>query len=184
MNDLTDTHENIIQEHSALIHLVIGAIQNPQQQPVLDGILAQAEENGWANLVQTIRKILGGQRNLSDFGILDDEDRCVVIAILRGLEDQTALPDLAGGIDAKKAAVQIATLMLAVRCGNAQAGQSLSNMAAKMMSAGGDMAQIGAVLGYIINGERRLEKLSYNMGSTGEAIVRNILAELEKREIS
>ncbi|MHB8746045.1 MAG: hypothetical protein ACYC7I_05865 [Gammaproteobacteria bacterium] len=184
MDNLSDTNDKIVQEHSLLIHLVVDAIREPQHRERLDSILAQADENGWTSLAQAIRLILAGERNLAGFGTLDDEDHCIVVAILRSVDDRTALPDLAAGIDSKKTAIRIATLLLAVRWGNAEAAQTLSDMAAQMMNATGDIAQIGSILGYLLNGERCLEKLTDNMGPIGTGIVHDILMELQKREVS
>ncbi|MHB8428347.1 MAG: hypothetical protein ACYDB8_12660 [Acidiferrobacterales bacterium] len=182
MDDFRGLHDEIIQEHAALIHLTVGACTDARQSAALEGVLLQAESNGWHGLVQAIRRILDGKRNPADLGELDDEDREIVITILRCLEDQSSLPDLAGTIAPRQAAIQISTLVLAARGGNRQAVESLEMMAAQMAAAGGDLAQIAAVIGNVVDGERRLEKLTFNMGQTGTRIVQDVLEELEKRE--
>lgn len=184
MNNLIDPHEKIIQEHAMLIHLVIGTVQDSQYAQMLDNVIRQAEENGWISLIEAIRKILAGVRNLSELGALDEEDRHIVIAILRGIEGHEALPDVAGAIDPLKSAAHIVSLVIAARHGNTQAQQSLANMAALMKTMGGDMAQVGVVLARLINGERQLDKLVYNMGPLGTQIIQACLEELRKHEVN
>lgn len=183
MADRWNAEDTTLQERALLIHLAVEAVRVPASRAHLDTLLAQASENGWVALVGAIQKILTGERNLANLGALDDEDRKIILAILRGIEDRASLPDIASGLDIGKTAMEIGTLILAVRWGNEEAIKALSSLTTQMTAATGDIAQVGLVLRLLVSGERRLERLSYNMGETGTLIVREILAVLEKREV-
>jgi hypothetical protein len=184
MDDLSGQLDEMNQEDIVLIRLVVEAIHFPQHLSTLNSHLTQAEEAGWGSLVGAIREILRGKRSLASFEKLDDEDRRIVIAILRGLDDATELPDVVNTIDPNKAGLKIATLLMAMRSGSAQAGQSLSSMITGMAGAGGDMAQVGLAIVDINNGERDMDRLCRNIGLMGSKIIRHVLEELEKRELT
>jgi hypothetical protein len=152
--------------------------QDRQRVPDLDEILKQAEQNGWLQLVATIRKILAGSRDAALLKGLDDEDRVIVQSILQGLQNPDTLPDLAAGADGAMAAPGIAAMVNGARRGNLETLQLLGNMAQQMLQAGGDMARLAAILRPLVQGERDAEKLTAGMGADGEKLVLAILDEL------
>lgn len=185
MNALGETQASeLSQEDAVLVRLVVEAIKFPQYQPTLEKHLALAEAaGGWTDLVAAIKKILAGARLLDQFDSLDDEDRRVIIAILRGLDDFSDLPDASNVVDPQKTGLKVATLVMAMRCGNAQAGQSLSEIVAMMNNMGGDMQHVSGAIVQIVNGERDTDKLCSNTAQVGTSIVQRVLEELRKREL-
>ena len=93
MSTLPDKTRQIIQAHAGLIHAVVAAAQNRERLPELEALLDAALANGWGTLVAVIRRILGGTRDVQILTRLDEEDRVIAEAILRGLQDPGSLPD-------------------------------------------------------------------------------------------
>jgi len=184
MDDLAGIPNEIDPEDVVLVRLVVEAIYFPKHLSKLNDYLRQAEEAGWKALVGAIRKIVEGERSLAAFEGLDDEDRRIVTLILRGLDDANELPDVAIAIEPRKAGLTIATLLLAMRSGSAQAAQSLSSMIEGMAGAGGDMTYVGRAVVDIAKGERDPERLCRNIGPTGSRIIQHVLEELGKRELN
>ena len=90
--DITDKTSQILQTHAGLIMSVVQCTQNPEIRSQLDIALKRSAQNGWENLVATITKILNGSRDESLLKSLDDEDKIVVTAILKGIQDPSTLP--------------------------------------------------------------------------------------------
>lgn len=182
MTRLPDKNEQVLQAHAGLIHRVVMACQNRERVPDLDQILELSERNGWNRLVAAIRTILAGRRDPSVLNGLDEEDRIITEAILRGLQDPATLPDLDARPDPGLAAPGIAALVHAVRRGNLEALQLLADMAQQMLKMGGDMARLAGVMNPIARGEWEPEKLTRGMGPQGERLVLSILEELQRLE--
>jgi len=184
MNDFGEEPDELNQEDAVLVRLVVEAIKFPQYQPMLDKQLALADAaGGWTDLVTAIKNVLAGERSLSQFDHLDDEDRRVILAIFRGLDDFSDLPDASNVVDPQKTGLKIATLVMAVRCGNTQAGQSLSEIVAMMNNMGGDMKHVSGAVAQIVDGERDADRLCSSTAQAGTRIVQRILEELRKREL-
>ena len=177
-----DTKEQILQSHSGLIHRVVMYCNNPGSVPDMDQVLHQAEQNDWQQLVTAIRAIMAGSREESILLGLDDEDRVIVEAILRGLQDPATLPDLKADFDSSMAAPGIAGLVHAARGGNLQALQIVGNMAKQMLSAGGDMGILAGRIRPLVEGERDADKLTEKMGEKGQKLMLEIVEELLKLE--
>lgn len=175
------THQ-ILQAHAGLIHQVVQACHNRDQTPQLNELLQQAEQNEWYDLVAAIRRILKGERSLNAFGRLDEEDRTIVEAILRGLQNPQTLPDLNAQFDANLAAPGLASLIHAARTGDHQALHTIAAMAHQMLQAGGDMARLAGLIRPLVLGERDPNKLCEGLGENSEKLVQDILAELRKLE--
>lgn len=183
MDEFDDQIEMLNQEDAFLVRMVAERILYSNHAEHLELYLREAENGGWGNLVAAIRSILGGERSLSSFMGLDAEDRRIAVAILRSLEDATEMPDIAETLDPKRTGLKIATLILAARCGNQQAGESLENLLAAMNSSRGEMPEVGMAIIQVFNGERDVEILCRRMGPVGTRIVESLLAELGKREL-
>ena len=148
--------------------------------PQLEQVLKLSEENGWNRLVASIRRILGGQRDLSVLTGLDEEDRVITEAILRGLHNPETLPDLYATPDPEHAAPGLASMVAAARQGNVEALRALADMATQMRNAGGDMARLASALSQMEQGEDDVEKLSRGMSPAGLKLVEMIIEELKK----
>jgi hypothetical protein len=178
-----DKREQIIQTHAGLILGVVQCIQNSDLRPQMDQALILSEQNGWGNLVAAIRKILDGNRDESLLKGLDEEDAVIAGAILQGLQDPTTLPKPDQQADATLAAPMLATLINDARRGDHNAVIMLGGMAEQMSAVGGDMANIGAILKNMIDGERDVDKLCDKVGPQGESLIVQILEELGKLEV-
>ena len=177
-----DTHDQILQAHTGLIHRVVMYCDNPGSVPDMEQVLQQAEMNDWKQLVVVIRSIMSGSRDESLLLGLDDEDRVIAESILRGLQDPQTLPDLQADFDATMAAPGIAGLVHASRNGNAQALQIIGTMAKQMLEAGGDMGILAGRIRPLVEGERDADKLTEKMSSKGEKLMLEIIDELIKLE--
>ena len=178
-----DKREQIIQTHAGLILGVVQCIQNSDLRPQMDQALIISEQNGWGSLVAAIRKILDGSRDENLLKGLDDEDAVIAGAILQGLQDPTTLPKPDQQADATLAAPMLATLINDARRGDHNAVIMLGGMAEQMSAVGGDMANIGAILKNMIDGERDVDKLCDKVGPQGESLIVQILEELGKLEV-
>jgi hypothetical protein len=180
MAKLPDAVEQVLQMHAPFIHAVVQALNDREQLPVLMQTLSAAEQQGWAPLVRALRLIVDGKRDESIKLGLDDEDRIVVDAVLRGLINPASLPPLDKKPDASAAAPGLASMIGACARGDAQALAVLANMAEQMVRAGGDMARLGGVMRRLVNGERDFDQLSKGMGALGRSLLMDILSELSK----
>jgi len=178
-----EKREQIIQTHASLIIGVVQSIHNPALKPQLDQALNLSEQNGWANLVATIRKILDGNRDEGILKSLDEEDAVIAEAILKGLQDPTTLPNPEQQADGSLAAPMLAGLINDASHGDHNAVIMLGGMAEQMSQAGGDMANLGAVLKDMIDGERNVDKLCSKTGDSGESLILQIIEELKKLEV-
>jgi len=172
--------EQILQTHASLVLAVVQTIHNPEFRPQLDQVLQQSSQNGWQTLVDIIYKIINGNRDQALINGLDDEDAVIVDSILRGLQDPESLPQSQQSGDATKAAPMLARLINEARRGDHNALAMLGTMAEQMSGAGGDLANLSAVIKNMIDGERNVDKLCTRMGAQGESLITQILDELAK----
>ena len=184
MARLPEREEQIVTAHAAFICEVVRCCQNEQLQPEFEALLQGALESGWTRLVEAIREIVAGQRDLNRLQALDAEDRVIAEAILRGLQDPATLPDPEARPDPALAAPGLAAMIVAARRGDVQALTLISNMAEQMSRAGGSMARLAAVIRPLINGERDPDKLCAGLNSQTEAVVLGILDELKRAELN
>jgi hypothetical protein len=180
--DIPDRVEQIRQSHAGLIYRVVISCSRGENVPDLGAILEQAEQNQWTGLVAVIRRILGGQRDESLLNGLDEEDRIIIEAILRGLQNPGTLPDPDTKPDPGLAAPGIAGIIHAAKSGNTDALQLIANMATQFMQAGGDMAMLAARIRPLVLGERNTDLLCEKMSPKGEKLMMEILAELDRLE--
>jgi hypothetical protein len=180
---LPDSVEQVLQMHAQFIHAVVLSLNDASQRPALMQTLAAAEQQGWAPLVRALRLVIEGKRDDSIKLGLDEEDRIVVDAVLRGLINPASLPPLNQKVDARAAAPGLAAMIAASAHGDGQALAVLANMAEQMVRAGGDMARLGGVMRRLVNGERDFEPLSKGMGALGRNLLLDILSELVKSRL-
>ncbi len=180
MSALPEKDQQILSSHAGLVHAVVRTCHNRDLMPQLEQLLKLSEENGWNRLVASIRRILGGQRDISVLTDLDEEDRVITEAILRGLQNPESLPDLSATPDPEHAAPGLASMVATARRGNVEALKALADMATQMRHAGGDMARLASALSQMEQGEDDVEKLSRGMSPAGLKLVETILEELKK----
>lgn len=183
MAKLPDAVEQVLRMHAPFIHAVVNALSDRAQLPQLMQTLAVAEQQGWPDLARVLRLIVDGKRDDSIKLGLDDEDRIIVDAVLRGLLDPANLPALDKQSDPGAAAPGLAAMIHASAHGDAQALAVLANMAEQMLRAGGDMARLGGIMRRLVNGERDFENLAKGMGALGRTLLLDILDELGKQAL-
>lgn len=182
MPEFPDRHQQIRLVHAEFIRQVVETCAHPDRRAALDAILEQARQHGWENLVSAIRRIAAGERDRGVFAGLDEEDQIIADSVMRGLQDPTSLPDPAQRQDPTLAAPGLAHMIHAAGTGNAQALMLIGNMAEQMSSVGGAMARLAAVIRPMINGERKLDRLSRGMDSQARQLVSDMLEELARLE--
>jgi hypothetical protein len=178
VNALPDKSQQIVLAHAGLIRAVVIACQNREQLAMVVPMLEAAQANGWQSLVLSIRRILGGARDVNVLAGLDEEDRVIVEAILRGLQDPTSLPDPLSRPDPGMATPGLAGLIHAAATGDVVAIQLLGDMASQMLRAGGDMARLSGILRRLVNGEHDSDLLCRGMSPRGTQLVVSLLEEL------
>ena len=179
MAQLPDAVEQVLRLHAQFIHSVVNALRDRTQLPQLHEHLSAAEQSGWRTLVAAIRHVVNGKRDESIKLGLDEEDRIIVDAILRGIDNPATLPSLQAP-DGAAAAPGLAAMIQAAGSGDVKAFAALANMAEQMMKAGGDMARLGGMMRRLVDGERDSDKLTKGMGALGKELVINLLDELAK----
>ena len=182
MTDLPTSKEQIVQAHAALIVAVVGAVRNPASLAELQQTLDVARRNGWEELVAAISRILNGERNHSLLIGLDEEDKVIIEAILRGIQDPQTLPDPNQKANPIFAAPALAQMIHGARRGNVQILEILAEMSTQMTGVGGDMGKLGGIMRRMVNGERNADELSKGMSIQGQSLVASILEELGKLE--
>ncbi|HHJ12372.1 MAG TPA: hypothetical protein ENK00_04250 [Chromatiales bacterium] len=181
MSRVPSRKEQIVMAHAGLICQIARTIQNSELLPQTEEILRVSAENGWTDLVDAIRRILDGERELAALtASLDDEDSTIVEAILKGIQDPATLPDPEARPDPALAAPGLAHMIHDATRGNAQALEILAGMAEQMTAAGGDMARLGGQMRRLVEGERDPEILCKGMGKQGEQLMLGILEELAR----
>lgn len=183
MNQSDTGSKDVVSENTELIHRTVMAIAASEYIPDLENLLEKAESNGWTALVAAIRKILEGERDLSRIAGLDEEDRLIVTAILRGIVDPSSLPDLTNVIDPAVAAPSMAAMIQAAAGGNPEANEAIKLIGEQMVGTNDDFSRIPEIIHRIVIGERRKEVLSEGLGPVGASLVHAILDELGKLEI-
>lgn len=178
-----DRAEQIIQAHAAFICQAVEFMQNAEAAQQLRALLQSARDNGWTTLADAIDRIAAGQRDLSLIKALDEEDRVIAEAVLRGLQEPATLPDPQKKPDPTLAAPGLAHMIHAAGTGNVQALTLISQMAEQMSGVGGDMSKVASVIRPMINGERDADKLCERMDTRSQQLVLQILDELGKLDL-
>lgn len=183
MSTLPPRELQIIRAHGQLIRMVVEAVFQPQRRDELAEVLRVSEQNGWHQLVRVLKRILGGEREMSLLNGLDEEDRVITEAVLRGLQDPTTLPDPSEGADPTSAAPGLAQMIEQASRGDAEALELVAHMAEQMSHAPGDMARLGAIIRSLVNGERDIERLTQGMAPQGRSLVQSIVDELGRTRL-
>lgn len=179
MAQLPDAAEQVLRLHAAFLHGVVNALRDRSQLPQLHAHLKAAEEAGWSRLAAAIRHIIDGRRGEDIKLGLDAEDRILIDAILRGIDNPASLPPIQQP-DGAAAAPGLAAMIHAAGSGDAKAFAALAGMAEQMTKAGGDMARLGGIMRRLVDGERNADKLGKGMGPLGRELVVKLLDELAR----
>jgi hypothetical protein len=180
MPDLPDREQQIRQSHAVLIHQVVKACQNAAERPPLQQMLEMAQQQGWDDLVRTIRLIVDGRRDEALLNGLDEEDTVIIRSILQGIQNPASLPDPNQGADPTQAAPGLAHMIHAASRGDAQALQAAAFMAEQMINTQGDMRLLGGQIKRLLDGERDPDVLCKGMGPSGQQLMLSLLEELNK----
>ena len=183
MTRIPDRDEQIVQTHAAFICQAVELIQQPAAARQLEMLLQSAVDNGWVTLAATVRRFASGQRELGRADALDEEDRVIAEAILRGLQDPRTLPDPEQKADPTLAAPGLAHMIHAAARGDVQALTLISQMAEQMSRVGGDMGRVAALIRPLINGERNPDRLCAELDMRGQQLLLNILDELGRLDL-
>lgn len=178
MPSLPNKTQQIVLAHAGLIRTVVIACQNRDRRTELEPLLEAAHQNGWAGLVTAIRRVLNGARDHTVFIDLDEEDRIILEAILRGLQDPASLPEPQSRPDPTLAAPGLAAIIHAAASGDMAAMRLLGDMGTQMLNAGGDMARLSAILRRLVDNERDPDLLCRGMSPRGAQLVLSLLEEL------
>lgn len=178
MPSLPNKTQQIELAHAGLIRAVVIACQNRDRRTELEPLLEAAHQNGWVGLVNAVRRVLNGARDPTVLIGLDEEDRIILEAILRGLQDPASLPDPQSRPDATLAAPGLAALIHAAASGDMAAMRLLGDMSTQMLNAGGDMARLSAILRRLVDNERDPDLLCRGMSPRGAQLVLSLLEEL------
>jgi hypothetical protein len=182
MKNLPTKHQQIITLHAPFICQVVQLAQQPHNRAALEQLLQQAEASGWHSLTRVVRRVIDGHRELGALSGLDEEDRVIAEAILRGLQDPATLPDPNARPEPALAAPGLAGMIQAAGSGNVEALTLISEMAEQMRRAGGPMARLAAVIRPLINGERDADKLCKGMNEQTRQLTLDILGELGRNQ--
>ncbi|MGW8227483.1 MAG: hypothetical protein ACWGOW_01215 [Gammaproteobacteria bacterium] len=180
MPNLPAREQQIRQSHAVLIHQVVKACHNPAEKLPLQQMLEMAQQQGWADLVRTIRLIVDGRRDEALLNGLDEEDTVIIRSILQGIQNPASLPDPNQGADPAMAAPGLAHMINAARRGDAQALKAAAFMAEQMTNTQGDMRLLGGQIKRLLDGERNPDVLCKGMGPSGQQLVLSLLEELNK----
>lgn len=180
---IPDREQQIIQAHAAFICQAVERIQQPGAATQLEALLGAAADSGWHALAGAVRQIASGQRDIRQIAGLDEEDRVIAQAIVRGLQDSRTLPDPQQKADPTLAAPGLAHMIHAAARGDAQALALISQMAEQMSKVGGDMSRVAAVIRPLINGERDPDRLCARLDARAQRLVLQILDELGKLDL-
>lgn len=175
-------NRQIVQTHAAFICEVVRLAGEPDAAGQLEKLLRGAQENGWGSLVEALRRIVAGRRDLEGMAGLDPEDRVIAEAVLRGLQDPSILPDPDAKPAPALAAPGLAGMIHAAATGDIQALVLLGQMGEQMSRVGGDMARIAGALRPLVNGERDPDRLGARMDARGRRLLGQILEELARLE--
>lgn len=183
MTELPARENQILAVHATFIHTVVFGLLDATRRPELETHLKTASSNGWDELVTAIRQIMQGKTDLSILAPLDDEDKVIVIAILRGLQKPESLPKIPEQADPSAAAPGISALIQSASSGDVNALEMLGSMAGQMANAGGTMARMGANLKLMLDGERDADKLCEGMDENGQQLIESILKDLNQETL-
>lgn len=180
---LPERTQQVIQTYAQFIHAIVTACFKPELMAQTQQMLTQAEQQGWVGMVMAARQVLAGKRDSGVYAGLDDDDRIIIEAILRGIQDPTTLPDPNQQPDPSAAAPGLGGMIHAAATGDVPALSALADMAEQMVKVGGDMGRLGGSLRRLVNGERDVDLLTRGMSASGRDLVTKLVDELARYNV-
>ena len=174
-------HEQIITAHAKFIYTIVTTANNEGNKKEYEETIAVAEQSGWQALAKAIRLIVTGNHDLSLIQGLDEEDKVVAEAIMRGMQDPRTLPDPNKKPNPTLAAPGLAT-MIKMASSDPQGLILIGNMADQMLKAGGSMGQLSSVLRPLIDGERDEDKLCAGKDEATQKLILDIVEQLKEMD--
>ncbi len=173
-----DLEKQIIATHAGLIRACAQAAREGSADGVRD-TLDQMAEDGWEALVATLDGLIAGEAGDTDR--LDEEDRVIVAAVQRGIEDPATLPDPDAAPDPAQAAPMIAAMVFEATRGEHEALEAVAAISASLENGAGDNP-LGERLIRMVEGERDHERLAEGIGGRQRQLLGNVLSELQSLE--
>ncbi|MGB9670215.1 MAG: hypothetical protein ACP5OY_06470 [Halothiobacillaceae bacterium] len=165
--------DQIAHTHAELIRLAVAVRQDSDLAPALFELFREMEEAGWNALVKAMIDFVN--KEAVDLAALDEEDRAILQAMQRGLEDPTFLAELEQDA-AHQAAAPLAALIYAATLGEREALETMAGLreAADTPAA---IATSEALIA-IVEGARAADELTANLPEEQARLVRAVLREL------
>jgi tetratricopeptide (TPR) repeat protein len=182
--------QETLRRHGGFVKGMVAAIFDPTTRPALDEVLAKRVEDGWTKLVETLRRVLDGERDEDALcEPLDFEDSAIVGAVLRGIADPASLKTITSPESAAKGdenADQVAQLLekhsqliaaVVTVAGKPEIRPQLDPILQKLE--GNGWGSLVSVIRRIIEGERNPEALLAGLDAQDTLITGTILAGIE-----
>ena len=183
---MTDSNEinreEILQDHTQLIHSVVMYCNQPDSAPQLAEMLQLAEKNDWGKLVEAIKSIMSGNRDRSLLQDLDEEESIIIESIFNGIADPNTMPTVPVDLNSDMAAPGIASLIHASMQEGTDSLNIINSLNSQMSDSGGEPAIIAEHIQAMIEGERDLGKLTAELSEPGQKLMLGIFAELTMLE--
>ncbi|MEF3193648.1 MAG: hypothetical protein K6346_05510 [Halothiobacillaceae bacterium] len=160
-----------------LIRLAVALRQDPDLAPALFELFREMEEAGWNALVKAIIDFVNGEA--VDLAALDEEDRAILTAMQRGLEDKAWLAELEQDA-ATQAAPALAALIYAATLGEREALETIAALR-EATDTPAASATTEALIA-IVEGTRAADELTANLPEEQARLVRAVLGELARLE--
>jgi len=174
----------VLAAHAPLIVAVVKGRGDPEAAKHAGDLLAALIRAGHGALAKALGQVLSGSRPEADQRLALSPDEALILeAVLRGVDDPSALPDPAQSGDPTAAAPGLARMIHASAHGDVQALHALSGMAEQMVRIGGDMGRLGGLMRRLVDGERDADGLAARMGPLGSSLIHAILDELAKLDV-
>lgn len=170
-------HRQIATTHAELIRLAIAVREDSDLAPTLFELFHDMEEAGWNALVKGMIDFVNGQD--IDLDGMDEEDRAILTAMQRGLEDKAWLAELEQDA-AAQAAPALAALIFAATQGERDALEALAGLrdAADTPTA----VRTSEALIAIVEGAREADDLTARLPEEQTRLIRAVLDELATLE--
>ncbi len=163
--------------HAELIRLAVAVRQDADLAPALFELLQAMEEAGWGALVKAMIGFIQGEE--VDLAPLDEEDRAIVQAMQRGLEDPHTLVALEEDA-AQQAAAPLAALIYAATQGQVEALEAVAGLR-ELADTPASRASCEALIA-IVEGARDAAALSAGLPEEQARLVCAVLGELAALE--
>ena len=179
---MPEVSSQVAAAHLEFIEPISAALAEPTPSAALRDaamfMVAQYRDDGWHGLCDAVEARLAGRDAvLAD---LDDEDRQILLAIDRAVDEPQWLQRVLAEAQAE-AADQVAALILAATWGEREALAALNEMRETAQAAGLHDSTAHAFVA-MVEGERRLEALTVKYPNAQRGLIEATLTALTRRE--